>query len=67
MRTERGDPLRLVGCLLLLSGFSIVLAALVMLSTLGQRLAFVGAGVGVEVLGLVLLTQGSKSVGKEQG
>ncbi|MGD0797955.1 MAG: hypothetical protein ABR910_09545 [Acidobacteriaceae bacterium] len=59
--------MRLVGCLLLLSGFFIVLAALVLLTTFSQRAAFTGAGLGIEVLGLALLTQGHKPVVKEQG
>ncbi len=59
--------MRLVGCLLLLSGFFIVLAALVMLTAFGQRLAFTGAALAVEVLGLALLTQGHKPAMKEQG
>jgi hypothetical protein len=50
--------LRLVGCLLLLSGFFLVLAALAMLAGFGQRVAFVGAGFCVELLGLGLLTKG---------
>jgi len=49
--------LKLIGCLLLLSGWFLVLAALVMLPGVMQRVAFVAAGVGVEVLGLVLLTR----------
>jgi hypothetical protein len=48
--------LKLIGCLLLISGWLIVLAALVMLQTLVQRGAFIAAGVGTEILGLVLLT-----------
>jgi hypothetical protein len=50
--------LRLVGCLLLLSGFFLVLAALAMLTAFAQRFAFVGAGFAVELLGLGLLVQG---------
>jgi hypothetical protein len=49
--------LKLIGCLLLFSGWLIVVAALVMLAGFAQRAAFVAAGMGVEVLGLVLLTQ----------
>jgi hypothetical protein len=49
--------LRLVGCLLLLSGFFLILAALVMLPTLQMRLAFVLAAIGVEALGVGLLTR----------
>ena len=54
--------MRLVGCLLLLSGFALVLAALAMLPGFAQRLAFVCAGLAVEVLGLALLTQGYRSL-----
>ena len=49
--------MKLIGCLLLFSGWLIVVAALVMLAGFAQRAAFVAAGMGVEVLGLVLLTQ----------
>ena len=49
--------MKLIGCLLLFSGWLIVVAALVMLAAFAQRAAFVAAGMGVEVLGLVLLTQ----------
>jgi hypothetical protein len=49
--------LRLVGCLLLLSGFFLVLAALVLLSSFVQRFVFVLAGLGVEVIGVGLLTR----------
>lgn len=58
--------MRLIGCALLLSGFFIVLAALVLLSSFPQRLAFVAAGLAVEALGIGLLTQGHKPVVKEQ-
>lgn len=49
--------MKLIGCLLLLSGWLIVLAALMMLPAFGQRAAFIAAGIGVEILGLVLLTR----------
>ena len=55
-----------VACLLLLSGFFIVLAALALLQSLGQLAAFVGAGFGVEVIGLVLLVQAYRPAAKEQ-
>lgn len=47
--------MKLIGCLLLISGWLIVLAALVMLQTLVQRAAFIAAGFGTEILGLILL------------
>ena len=58
--------MRLFGCALLLSGFFIVLVALVLLSAFPQRLAFVAAGLAVEALGVGLLTHGHKPVAKEQ-
>jgi hypothetical protein len=57
--------LKLVACVLLLSGFFIVLAALAMLTSLAQRSTFVGAGFGVEALGLSLLTHAYRSIRKE--
>jgi hypothetical protein len=57
--------LRLIGCLLLLSGFFLVLAALVLMPSFGARLAFVSAALGVEVLGVGLLTQAYKGEQKE--
>ena len=57
--------MKLVACVLLLSGFFIVLAALVLLTSLGQRFAFVGAGFAVEFLGLILLTQAYRTHRKE--
>ncbi len=56
--------MRLAGCLLLLSGFGLVLAALALLTSLGERFAFVGAGIAVELTGLALLTQAYKSLQK---
>jgi hypothetical protein len=61
-----GDSLRLIGCLLLLSGFFITAAALVLMNSLASRMGFVAAGLGVEVLGLVLLMNGHKALQKEQ-
>jgi hypothetical protein len=56
----------LIGCLLLLSGFFIALAALVLMPSIQMRLGFVAAGLGVEVLGMGLLTQAYKAATKEQ-
>lgn len=58
--------MKLGACLLLLFGFFLVLAALVMLTSLAQRSAFVGAGFGVEVLGLSLLTHAYRTMRREQ-
>ena len=59
--------MRLSGCVMLLFGFFIVVTALVLLPSFQLRLAFIAAGIGVEVLGLGLLIQGHKPVEKEQG
>ncbi len=50
--------MKLFGLLLLLSGWFLTLADLVMLQANGLRLAFLAAGLAVEVLGLALLTWG---------
>jgi hypothetical protein len=47
--------MKLLGFLLLLAGWAIVLSALVMLAKEAPRSAFVAAGMGVEVTGLVLV------------
>ena len=47
--------MRVVGLLLLLSGWVLVLAAVVLLPAVPVRAAFVLAGIGVEGLGLALV------------
>ena len=44
-----------MGFALLVSGWALVLSALVLLTSAGQRLAFVIAGIAVQVLGLHLI------------
>ncbi len=58
--------MRLIGCLLLLSGFFLVPAALVLMPSFSARLGFVMAALGVEVLGVGLLTQAYKAGQKEE-
>ncbi len=58
--------MRLVGCLLLPSGFFLVLAALVLLPAPAMRFAFVVAGLGVEVLGVGVLTRAYTLMQKDQ-
>jgi uncharacterized membrane protein HdeD (DUF308 family) len=55
-----------VSCLLLLSGFFLVLAALVLFPAPAMRMAFVAAGLGVEALGVGLLTRAYTQAQKEQ-
>jgi hypothetical protein len=47
--------MKIAGLLLLLAGWGIVLAALLMLSTLGQRTSFILAGIAIEGVGLGML------------
>jgi hypothetical protein len=46
--------MKFVGFLLLLSGWLLVLAAVVLLATMPARTTFVAAGIAVEVLGMIL-------------
>jgi ABC-type transport system involved in cytochrome bd biosynthesis fused ATPase/permease subunit len=50
-----------VGYLFLISGWLLVLAALLLLAGTGQRLAFAVSGLLVELLGLVLVAQRYRS------
>lgn len=54
--------MRAIGCLLMLSGWLIVMAAVVLLPRIAERFGFVTAGLAVEVLGLVLLAQQYRSL-----
>lgn len=47
--------MKFLGFLLLLAGWGIVLTALVLLAAAAPRAAFVAAGIGVEILGLVVV------------
>jgi len=47
-------PMKLLGFLLLVAGWAIAVAAVVLLRTTLERSVFVMAGIGVEVLGLIL-------------
>ena len=58
--------MRLIACVLLLSGFFVVLAALVLFGEARMRFVFVVAGLGVEVLGVGLLTRAYTLLQKEQ-
>ena len=49
--------MKVAGFLLLVAGWILVLAALVLLGAAGPRTAFLLAGVGVEILGLVLFAR----------
>ena len=47
--------MRFIGYLLMISGWLVAMAALLLLASLGQRLAFVLASLLVEFLGLALI------------
>jgi hypothetical protein len=49
--------MKVAGFLLLLSGWILALAAIALLGAAGSRAAFLMAGIGVEVLGLVLVAR----------
>jgi len=59
-------PLRVVGCVLLLSGGFLVICALTLLSALSLRLTFSLAALAVEGLGIALLV-GSYMPSRENG
>jgi hypothetical protein len=49
--------LRIAGILLMVAGWILLLAAVIMLNSLPARTSFAMAGLGVEILGLVLLAR----------
>lgn len=59
--------MKLSGFLLLLAGWAIVVAALVLLPAAGSRVAFVLAGVAVQILGLVLTVRAHQVLDFERG
>jgi hypothetical protein len=58
--------MKLLGLVLLLSGWGIVVAAVRLLHG-GALCAFIGAGLAIEVLGLVLFAKAHMPVAKENG
>ncbi len=58
--------LKLAGCLLLISGWLIVLVALVMLPDFAMRAAFVVSGIAVEIIGLGLIARGQVTEQKQE-
>jgi len=53
----RGSAVKLLGFLFLLAGWGIVLTALMLLSKMPARTAFVIAGLGVEAVGFALIVR----------
>ena len=59
--------MKLAGFLLLLAGWGIILAAVVLLASALPRTGFVLAGLGVEVLGLILVARAHLVMRGERG
>jgi hypothetical protein len=58
--------MKLAGFLLLLAGWLIVVAAVVLLIPANARAIFVLAGVGVEIIGLTLVIRSNPLAGREK-
>jgi hypothetical protein len=73
MRTRAGfgspwlglKAMKLAGLLLLPAGWAIVLTAVSILASAGQQAGFVLAGVGVEIMGLILLARAHRVAPEE--
>jgi len=65
--TLKPPTMKLAGFLLLLAGWCIVLGAVLLLSAVSMRAAFVLAGTGVEVLGLTLVVRAHLGPRVEKG
>jgi len=60
-RGQGTHSMKLLGFLLLVAGWLIVLSALALLAASGPRAAFILAGAGVEILGLVIVVRAHMS------
>lgn len=58
--------MKLAGFLLLLAGWAIVVAAVILLMPPNARAIFVLAGVGVEIIGLTLVIRSNPLAGREK-
>lgn len=59
--------MKLAGFLLLLAGWAIVVAAVVLVLPANARMIFVLAGLGVEILGLILVIRSNPLAVREKG
>jgi hypothetical protein len=57
--------MKLAGMLLLLAGWGIVVSAIALFARPGPRALFVSAGLGVELLGLILAFRSNTNLPKE--
>jgi hypothetical protein len=62
----QGMCMKLAGFLLLLAGWAIVVAAVILLIPANARAIFVLAGVGVEIIGLTLVIRSNPLAGREK-
>jgi hypothetical protein len=65
-KKSKESIVKLAGFLLLLAGWIIVLAAILLLGTVPVRAAFLLAGMGVEMLGLALVARSHLGPRKEK-
>jgi hypothetical protein len=63
----RNPGMKFTGFLLLFAGWVIVLASMPLLASMKSRTAFVLAGLGVEVIGLVLVVRSHVALEDETG
>jgi uncharacterized membrane protein len=66
MSGDWSSTMKLAGLLLLLAGWMIVLAAIVLFASVTRRAPFVLTGIGVEALGLTLLVRSHRGRREEQ-
>jgi len=59
--------MKLAGLLLLVAGWGIVVAALLLLPSAPSRVAFVLAGIAVQILGLILAVRSHRVLDLERG
>jgi hypothetical protein len=59
--------MKLAGFLLLLAGWLIVVAAIVLILPANARMIFVLAGLGVEIIGLILVIRSNPLALREKG
>lgn len=62
-----GAPLKVAGLFLLLSGWALVVAALALLGSAPARTGFVMAGIGVEIVGMILVARSHLPIREDRG
>jgi hypothetical protein len=62
-----GSPLKVASFFLLLSGWVLVVAALALLGSAPARMGFVMAGIGVEIVGVILVARSHLPIREDRG